>query len=582
MFNFPTSPIKILFDSDDLESNTCILDISIDEIDIENGRENINSELNETSTFIPTPLLKEDSEGDSLNDSLDFSLLLEKTCVELASEDLKDDIENHFETRIQLFFLQLLMTYKTERIYKGFKTYMQGGLKVKKDSNGLVEAHSCLLPGLSYKKLTDKKKIEKDGEQESFVFAANSSYEKIFNATVKLPKFVNDVDSLLERVKGTKNGNESFRGYCVRLINLNARGELDPSKAMIKFLKEGSTTIARLLEREKYKNAQNINKNKKLNIDKENAKKIVLHLYQDVISSYLDQIDDRNFFEKLALNVQWIPNKYLSLFICTNQEFEQEDLFLNTTILSEESKKTEDFYVKTQKNIQFKMNAESKLWKAFDILETRAHEIINATKTKDALMRCILFKIRPLTSKAFAMKEFASKLITGAMFCHVQTCLKSIVIKDLCIDVLNKNTTQKIIKIMKNLEFFFPTSNDLKKPKKQVNQENENRQKLINELGLTKFLTELEPAIQMATGTNIQKKGLVIKQLLFEFEITRKKSYHIEPFLNITRDWALNQCNNNLTLPLHIANCLDDEEFALQCHDLNRQIEAFVKEIYHF
>ncbi len=46
--------------------------------------------------------------------------------------ELDSDIKDHFEMRIQLFFQQLLLSYKTKVVFKKFHTILQSGIKNKK------------------------------------------------------------------------------------------------------------------------------------------------------------------------------------------------------------------------------------------------------------------------------------------------------------------------------------------------------------------------------------------------------------------------------------------------------------------
>jgi hypothetical protein len=367
------SPIKKIsedyknqvFTNDEIDNVKEILETSTDEI-ISDKRIKIILELNQTPSYIPA-LFIEKSEGAEkmpISKVFNASIVSDFSIKELAIA-LKNDFRNHFEMRIQLFFSLLISSYKTDFIFKKFKTYKQVGLKNIKDSCDLVEAHSCILPSLSCmtKGNFEKHFLNNDDNDgpEPFVYAANSSFQNTLNSTVKLPSFANRIDSLMERMDEKFTLNQSFRNYCVDILNLNSSGKIDPEIGLKRFLKTAEKVL---------------NKIKSEYVINNKAGAIVLKCYLAKLENYISKTEDGSFFKLFAQN------------------------FINES--SEITYKSKNFYKIIAKNFQTQIRDEQMLWKIFNELETQAYEIIGSKSITDnhALMRCCLFNLKKTTKKA--------------------------------------------------------------------------------------------------------------------------------------------------------------------------------------
>lgn len=155
---------------------------------------------------------------------------------------LKEDIKNHIETRLQLFHVQTLVAYRTQLAFGKFNTKAQAGIKKKEKQENespskLVEAHPSTLPNLQY---VDQKDLQADYidifQLKPKILGLLTSFYKNNNVTHKLPLFVNEVDSLID-----KNSKlpyfENFRLFCIELLkNLAEQNGRPLQKGFYNFL----------------------------------------------------------------------------------------------------------------------------------------------------------------------------------------------------------------------------------------------------------------------------------------------------------------------------------------------------------
>ena len=168
---------------------------------------------NRTASYIPDALAKSDT----------FS-----QPTQLLS--LAQDLQNHFEMRIQLFCQQLFLVYKTNFLFSGGPTkdvVGRGDVKLQTQA-----AHSGTLPSLLYNTTA--------GET-ALVFAKKSQFYTSWNATVLLPILANQVDS---KIDGTTRGKYTFRARCIEILNDASQGKKTPQEGLHAFL----TRVVSVLE----------------------------------------------------------------------------------------------------------------------------------------------------------------------------------------------------------------------------------------------------------------------------------------------------------------------------------------------
>jgi hypothetical protein len=158
---------------------------------------------------------------------------------------LKDDISNHFEMRIQLFLQQVLLTYQTGKEYVCDTTYLQVGSGTYKEEqisshlktwtnnrSCFAAAHSNTVPCLKYRP-TDRKKDPQP-------IVSNDYCKDTWNATVLLPKKVNDVDSFLDGRNTGGDGQENKLRWCaLKIINKTAHqdnSDFTPHEALKEYI----------------------------------------------------------------------------------------------------------------------------------------------------------------------------------------------------------------------------------------------------------------------------------------------------------------------------------------------------------
>lgn len=145
---------------------------------------------------------------------------------------LQGDLENHFEYRIQVFFQQLLLAYKTNLIFELYtKADFQIGQGASEKGHIYVAAHSSTLPTL---RIPDGK--------DSRSFGRDTYFYHTWNATIYLPEIVNQTDSAIDR---HCNDQKSFREVATELLNQASQGNL-PGAVLEEFLKQAVKTLSAL------------------------------------------------------------------------------------------------------------------------------------------------------------------------------------------------------------------------------------------------------------------------------------------------------------------------------------------------
>ncbi len=269
------------------------------------SREILPYSNNETASYIPNNFL--DTGAFSLPktlcshsvESLSADFLKKynqtKSSAKLLNTAIKisEHIKNHVESRLQLFLYLLLIVFKTECTFEKFTTQSQAGVKIKKekqkkDPSELVEAHAATLPNLQYVsnqalsaddlKITDLKPR---------VLAPHTSYYNDCNMTHKLPRFVNDVDSLIDKNISIPFFDD-FRHFCLKIVNDMARSKNSGlRKGFLNFLTNFEIVIDKAITQwgELYQ-------------------KIVLGCYKEVVHSYVIGVSQSIFWKTMNYMVR--------------------------------------------------------------------------------------------------------------------------------------------------------------------------------------------------------------------------------------------------------------------------------------
>lgn len=133
---------------------------------------------------------------------------------------LEDDIKDHCEWRIQIAVLQCVLVRQTGRVFEGQETSHQIGQGTRQ----YHAAHSSTLPSLAFQH------PQEDGYDK--IAFGEGWIGDTWNATMLLPKAVNELDS---RLDGT-NSTPKLRGDALRILNEVSAGHLTPQEAARTFI----------------------------------------------------------------------------------------------------------------------------------------------------------------------------------------------------------------------------------------------------------------------------------------------------------------------------------------------------------
>ena len=239
----------------------------------------LNVDLNQTSAFIPPNFL----EG---NPSASVHKLYKAPQIDPNQEEeikkLMGPISAHCEMRIQSFYQMLCLVFGSNLVFKSLPAQGQAGMKNGKSDGQLAEAHSSTIPSLlCWEKGKNEDAFSAEPADISpYVFGKESSFSRGWQATVRLPAFVNIADSRID-FSSTHLflGNRNFRQYCVELLNHVSDGTITPNIGLSNFLHRFLQVLAAL-------NSKN-----------ENG---VMNCYASVAKYYLDFIKEPSNLAKLS------------------------------------------------------------------------------------------------------------------------------------------------------------------------------------------------------------------------------------------------------------------------------------------
>lgn len=148
-------------------------------------------------------------------------------------------IDQHIERRVANFLNQLVVCYQTKLHFEMSYTADQGDnakpIKlILGRSSELVKreaAHSSTLPALNAYDLNAWNTYKKNGgvKPPSYVYVKGSECYRNNNATMEMPKAINDADGELD---------EFLRPFALDLLNQASNGEISPQKGVKLFVKE--------------------------------------------------------------------------------------------------------------------------------------------------------------------------------------------------------------------------------------------------------------------------------------------------------------------------------------------------------
>lgn len=186
----------------------------------------------------------------------------------------KDAIEQHFEKRVSQMFLQAVLCYNSDYIFREGHTIHQGLGAHNLNDIKFNAAHHATIPCLYAKSKTTNKEV---------VFLYRSGFYDESNATIDLVREVNEADRAIDE----KHKKSSFlRRKAVSLLNKVSWGWLSPPQAIKKFLDYSIIEIDKAIAKE--------NNNKVVD---------VLKLYRQHAENLIDYVNDPNNID-LWLNLQ--------------------------------------------------------------------------------------------------------------------------------------------------------------------------------------------------------------------------------------------------------------------------------------
>ncbi len=172
-------------------------------------------------------------------------------------------IEEHIERRVLFFFQQLIVCYQTKLHFESIGAQVQGksasniSMKVKdhlKKHAVRNAAHSSGNPCLiAYNKAKwEKYQQEKTSKPNGFIFLKDTDYYRTCNATMNMPKWINEADREIDE----KKKDSLLRKKGEKLINQSAQGLISPDKGIVKYIQKALKEIQKAQQRLESKNPE--------------------------------------------------------------------------------------------------------------------------------------------------------------------------------------------------------------------------------------------------------------------------------------------------------------------------------------
>lgn len=216
-------------------------------------------------------------------------------------EEYRDMIREHIERKILFFFLQLIVCYQTKLHFEmaGAQDQAKSADSILFEVNGKQgvlaarqATHSSTAPCLiAYDKTQWETYQEGQGQfPQGFTFLKGTDYYRTVNATMNMPRWVNDADREIDE----KTTDSLLRRKALALLNCAAQGDITPDEGIINFIREALNEVQAAQER-LYKQ------------NKDPAVQKVLSLYEEYFIRFQQEIEkDPSFLEKF-LNITFDP-----------------------------------------------------------------------------------------------------------------------------------------------------------------------------------------------------------------------------------------------------------------------------------
>lgn len=211
----------------------------------------------------------------------------------VAIREYRKMMREHVERRILFSFQQLIVTHKTKLHFESVGALDQGAsaqaLKIEGSSADYVKrnaAHSCGNPCLiAYDKEEWENRETK--KPEGFVFLKDTDYYKSANATMNMPRWMNEADREIEE----KTQHSKLREIGLEIINRNSQGELTPDEGVLEYLEASLNEVEAAKQRLE-----------KANKDPEVQE--VLTYYEKYLTKIKDYIESDPLFLQNFLNIK--------------------------------------------------------------------------------------------------------------------------------------------------------------------------------------------------------------------------------------------------------------------------------------
>ncbi len=228
-----------------------------------------------------------------------LKVVVKKEGPEVVVEDYEEMITEHVERRVLFFFQQLIAVYKTKLYFESVGASDQAvsatavAVKVNGSTQELTKrqaAHSSTHPRLiAYDSQAWKKYKEQGGPKpEGFVFLKGTDYYRTQNATMNMPKAINDADREIDE----KTAFSKLREKSAVVVNKTSRGDLTPDQGIIEFCTEALGEVRAAKARLAAAN-------------KDPAVQKVLSQYEDNLVEIMQQVKNDPLFLGNFLNIKF-------------------------------------------------------------------------------------------------------------------------------------------------------------------------------------------------------------------------------------------------------------------------------------
>lgn len=217
---------------------------------------------------------------------------------DVVVEKYRDMIQEHVERRIFFFFQQLIVCYQTKLHFEasGAKDQAKSADRIVLTVKGKREvlsarqaAHSSTLPCLiAY----DQRQWEayQDGDRaipQGIVFLKGTDYYRSANATMNMPKWINDADREIDE----KTKDSLLREKGLAIVNRASQGRIAPDRGILEFLEEALEEVRCAKERLEEK-------------DKDPEVQQVLGMYEEYFAEFQEKIESDPLFLEHFLNLK--------------------------------------------------------------------------------------------------------------------------------------------------------------------------------------------------------------------------------------------------------------------------------------